>query len=235
MLTLHPPPALLRCALALSLTACAPADPTPAVAPVAPSTPATLRAVPDAPRLRISRDPGLPPHEQPPRSSLWQLGDDGWQVRARVLAAAPGGRAWVDLERRLVVDGAPVLDGVWPELSMGPDGAIAFTRATHPPDRDVWRLDPGLPPRAVTADGVSDRPLFLPDGRLLWVSSAATGRATWVDANGPLELRTSDGAPLHLPPPAWSERTRVVGDRVHFDAGDSQWWFDPSRGVGGRR
>ncbi|MCA9542264.1 MAG: hypothetical protein KC620_25380, partial [Myxococcales bacterium] len=87
----------------------------------------------------------------------------------------------------------------------------------------VWRVDADGKPRAVTSDGQSDRPFFLPDGRLLWVSSAGTGRAGFVldgrrlTANGPV--------------PAFPDRTRFVDGQVEFDAGEGVFRLDLKTGA----
>ncbi len=91
------------------------------------------------------------------------------------------------------------------------DEALAYTRLEGW-DTEVWRVDGQGRPRRMSHDGRSDRPVFLPDGRLLWISGAG-GRAHWV-------LEGVRLCPDGLPVPAYPERTRVEGEAVVFDAGE---------------
>lgn len=180
-----------------------------------------LVACADPAPTRVVPDPGPPPHEAPPTATLWR----GDQPVARVLAATPDGRARIDLQRRLYLDGHEVADHALPELSMGPRG-LAFTRSEAPPASDVW-LAEGAKLRRVSQDGRSDRPVQLRDGTLLWIS-AEGGHAHWVR-----EGRRLTGP--EVPVPARAMRTRVERDRVVYDAGDAWWALDPVTGEATRR
>lgn len=214
----HPPLWAWLVAGSLSHAACAETESTAAPPTVARSTPA----------LRVVRDPGPPPHEAPPRSTLWRNGPDGWQLEGRVRAVSPDGRARVDVNGVLMVDGQRVSDGVVAPLAVGPDGAVVFVRQPQPPERDLWRVTAGRVER-LTHDGTSDRPVFTPDGRLLWIASVE-GRARWV-----LDGRPLSGSAATAPPPAFAEGLRWVGSRLHYDAGDRRWWLDPTTGEAGPR
>lgn len=218
----HPTAALaaLCAALCVALASgCAEPDPPPPGA----------RIVPGAAALRLTPDPGPPPHEAPPRATLWRAGSDGWTPIDRVLAVAPGGRARVDVQGRLVVDERPVAEHALPQLAVGPDGAVVFVRQEAPPERDLWRLEPDGALRRLTTDGASDRPVFTPDGRLLHIG-AVDGRARWFLDGAPLA-----GSAAEAPPPAWADRHRWEGDRLVYEAGDGAWWLDPRTGAAGPR
>jgi hypothetical protein len=203
--------------LTLLLAACSDAGKPPAV------------PVTGASRLRLEADPGPPPAESPPPKTLWARDGDAWRRVDRVLGVAPGGRAWVDAARRLVVDGRPVADGALPGLSLASDGTVFFARSSMPPDSDVWKVAPGGTPVQVTRDGRSDRPFALPDGSLLWISSAPDGVAGWVRDG----RKITRG--LAIPVPAYPDRTRLEGGLVVYDAGDGEWALDPSTGEARRR
>jgi hypothetical protein len=186
-----------------------------------------VEAVPDSAKLLV-RDPWLPATERAPTSTLWRPSSLGWLPEARVLAVAPGGRAWVDTAHRLVLDVRVLAEDAHPELSVHPDGAgVAFTRVERAPERDVWLAPPGDEPRPVTTDGRSDRPFFLPDGRLLWVSGAG-GIAGFVLDGARLTNRPGEG---FVPVPAFADRTRWLDGRIYFHAGDGWWWLDPDTGA----
>lgn len=102
-----------------------------------------------------------------------------------------------------------------------PTVGLAYTRSVRPPVTDVWRGE-----RQITTDGRSDRPFELPDGTLLWISSAG-GQAHWVREGRAL---TAAG-----PVPAFPAKTRYEGGRVVFDAGDAWWALDPRTGSVERR
>ena len=78
-----------------------------------------------------------------------------------------------------VLSAALLLAGAGPAAAqykvVGPDGRVAYTKSPRRPLTDVWQVAPGGVPTAVTTDGRSDRPVYLPDGHLLWVSSAGGG------------------------------------------------------------
>ena len=189
-----------------------------------PATGRAAQAVVAAANAFFVPDPGPPPHEAPPLGTLWI----DRRAVARVQAVAPGARAWVDAQGTLVVDGRAVADHVLPDLAAGPDGAIAFTRSPLPPLSDVWLLVPGAAPKAITADGHSDRPVVLPDGTLRWISSAGTGLVGWFGPAG--RLTNAPGAPF-TPVPAFPAHTRVLPDgAVLYDAGEAWWIFDATTG-----
>ena len=180
----------------------------------------TVRAVPGTEAMHLVRDPGPPPHEAPPIDTLYVGRGALARAVARVVSVAAGGRAWVDTERRLVVLGDVIDTSVSPGVTVSSDGTVAYVKSDTPPATDVWRRRPGGAPERVTADGRSERPFFLPDGRLLWTSSAGTGRVGWF----------LDGRRLNSFPearvPAFPERTQAAGDRVVFDAGDGMYSLD---------
>ena len=207
----------MRSALLVLLAACAPVDPPPA-------TP-----VPAAAHLALVPDPGPPPLEAPPLSTVWQRVGGRWQAVDRVQAIAPGDRARVDAQGRLVIGGIVVAEHVLPDVTVGADGTIYFSRADLPPATDVWRVPPGGAPEAVTQDGQSDRPFPLPDGRLLWVSGAG-GMAGFVVDGQRLTNRRGEA---FVPVPAFADRTKWVDGRVIYDAGERLWWLDPTTGEAG--
>ena len=200
-------------ALLLLLSACTPEVPS--------AGEATHRLVPEPTRAHA---------ESPPVSTLWTQGEQGWQAQGRVLAMAAGGRAIVDAERRLRVDARVVASGVLPDLRVGADEAVYFTQSERPPVSDIWRYADGALVQ-LTHDGRSDRPLPLPDGRLLWVSGAG-GRAGFV-----LDGRRLTNGPgeAFVPVPAHAAKTRFEAGRVLYDAGDAEWWLDLDTGAAGPR
>ncbi len=115
----------------------------------------------------------------------------------------------------LLVGDDVVNDHVVSQLSRGPRG-IAYTRSLAPPTTNVW-----LDRRQLTTDGRSDRPFQLPDGTLLWISSAG-GQVHWV----------RDGVQLTAsgPVPAFPAKTRFVEGKVVFDAGAALFRLDPKSG-----
>lgn len=210
------PTLLLALLLAATLIGCAPPDES------APPVASTAQPVRDtAGAAWVVPDPGPAPHEAPPVSTLWR----DRRAVARVTAVAPGAAAWVEADGTLRVDGVAVDRDVLPDLSVGPDGRVAYTKSPRRPHTDVWQVAPGGDPAPVTTDGRSDRPVFLPDGRLLWVSSAGGGVAGFFDASG--RLTNLPGEPF-APVPAYPDRTRVEDGRVVFDAGDGLYDFDPA-------
>lgn len=178
---------------------------------------------------RLEADPGPPPHEQPRRFTLWHDDGAGFAAAGRVIAASGDGRAQVDVAGVLRVEGQVVAADVQPPLVEDGRGRLAFARGV-PPARDVWVVEAGVA-RAVTADGMSDRPFFLPDGSLLWVGSV-DGRARWV-----WEGVVLDGSAASAPPPAWPERTRwdAAAGAVVYDAGDGAWLLWPARSAAAPR
>lgn len=192
---------------------------------------ATPGDAPTTGAVKAVTDPGPPPHEQPPRATLWRRGFDGWTAVARVVSVSPSGRAWVDVDRTLWVDGVAVADAVYPALSEDWRGRVAFARGA-PPERDVWVVDEGTP-RRVSDDGASDRPVLLPSGGLLWIATV-DGRARWVLDGEPLK-----GSAADAPPPAFPAKTRVVTTGaepwVLYDAGDAEWALYPERSEAVRR
>ncbi|MCB9549134.1 MAG: hypothetical protein H6706_25305 [Myxococcales bacterium] len=214
----------MRTTLLLGVLLCACAEPPPA----------TSAPVPGAAHLALVPDPGPPPLERPPLATLWARTPAGWRAQGRVQAVAPGDAARVDDAGRLLVDGAVVAEAVLPDLQLAPDGTLYFTRADHRPDTDVWRLRRGGTPEPVTTDGRSDRPLPLPDGRLLWVSAAGGVAGFMLDG---VRLTNTQGGvgPDFIPVPAHPERSRVEGSRVVYDAGEGDWrWLDVDTGAAGR-
>ena len=192
----------------------------------APDAQAPVEAVPASNVHHLVRDPGPPPNDEtPPVHTLYAgLGDEARPV-ARVISVAPGGEAWVTPAGELVVGGRVVDTAVVPGLTRGADGTLAYTRAERPPVTDVYRLRPSGAPERVTHDGRSERPFLLPDGTLLWTSSAGTGRVGWFR-----EGKRLNGFP-EARVPAWPDRTRFVDGRVVFDAGDGLYTLDPATGV----
>lgn len=181
--------------------------------------------------LRVEADPGPPPHERPPRSTLWQSTADGWVAAARVVAVSPSGRAWVDVEGALMVDGRRVASEVQPGIAEDAHGRVAFARGV-PPESDVWLWEHGIA-RPVTRDGMSDRPFLLPDGMLIWVANI-DGRARWV-RQGEATAEPMAGSAATAPPPARPQRTRwdEATGAVVYDAGDREWslWPHEDRAV----
>ncbi len=191
-----------------------------------PDPQAPVQPVPGSSVHHLVRDPGPPPNdESPPVHTLYAgLGAEARPV-ARVVSVAPGGEAWVTPEGDLVVGGRLADTAVMPGLSRAPDGTLAYTRGERRPETDVYRVRPGAAPERVTHDGRSERPFLLPDGTLLWTSSAGTGRVGWF----------RDGKRLNSFPearvPAFPDRTRFEGGRVVFDAGDGWYALDPATGA----
>ncbi|MEZ4474858.1 MAG: hypothetical protein R3F60_29535 [bacterium] len=189
--------------------------------------------VPGAEHLALVPDPGPPPLERPPVATLWARTPRGWQAEGQVQAVAPGDAARVDAEGRLWVGGALTADAVLPDLQVGLDGTLYFTRADARPDTDVWRLRRGGTPEPVTTDGRSDRPFPLPDGRLLWISGAGGVAGFVVDGRRLTNLAGRvDGA--FIPVPAFPAETRFEDGRVTYDAGQARWWLDPTTGEAGK-
>lgn len=192
----------------------------------APDPRAPVQAVPESRVHHLVRDPGPPPNDEtPPVHTLYAgLGAEARPV-ARVVSVAPGGEAWVTPEGALVVGGRTVDTAVLPGLARAPDGTLAYTRSPRPPETDVYRLRTGGAPERVTHDGRSERPFLLPDGTLLWTSSAGAGRVGWF----------REGKRLNSFPearvPAWPDRTRFEDGRVVFDAGDGLFALDPATGA----
>lgn len=183
-----------------------------------------VRPVPGAETMYLVRDPGPPPHEAPPVDTLYVGQGTAARQVARVVSVAPGGRAFVDASRRLVVEGELVDTSVEPGLSVSSDGTVAYVKSDTRPETDVWLRRPGRAPQRLTHDGRSERPFFLPDGRLLWTSSAGTGRVGWF-----LEGKRLNTFP-EARVPAFPERTTYAGGRVIFDAGDGLYTLDPETG-----
>ena len=95
------------------------------------------------------------------------------------------------------------------------------------PDELLGKLQAGC--RVKVPLGRSDRPVFLDDGTLLWISSAGTGRAGWIHDGVRL------GGYPELPVPARPDRTRLEEGLVVFDAGDAEYALDPGRRTVKRR
>jgi hypothetical protein len=178
--------------------------------------------VPGTAAVLLEAVPGPAPHESPAPKTLWRSTPTGWERGPQVIAVAPGGRALVTVDRQLMRDGVRLDEGVLPDLAVGPQGELAYTKG-GPGQTDVWRIGPHGP-QAVTRDGRSDRPVFLPDGELLWVSSADGGQVRWWSAAGPLS------APMARVP-AFPAKTRVEAGRVVFHAGDGWFALDPGTGA----
>lgn len=147
------------------------------------------------------------------------------------MAVAPGGRAWVDAQRQLIVNDEPRLTDALIDLRVRPDGAVFVSRSPVPPASDIWRVDPDGSAHRLTRDGRSDRPFPLPDGRLLWVSGAG-GMAGFVLDGERLTNRPGDA---FVPVPARHGASRLEGDRFVYDAGDAEWWLDLQTGEAGPR
>jgi hypothetical protein len=248
---LGPARILAASALVALAAGCAPADPEAAGGAESVARAAqALRPVPGAEdHLVLVPEPGPPPHEAPRRSTLWQratpAGADPaaslWRPAATVLDVARAGRARLVPDGRLLLDGAPVqLDGaplaVHPPLAEAADGRLAFA-AGLAPETDLYVWHPaadGAPARLErrTTDGQSDRPFWLPDGRLLWVSGAG-GLAGFVLEGERLSNRGgAEVAPAaRTPVPAAPRHTRAEGDTVRFDAGDGWYRLELSTGA----
>jgi len=137
-----------------------------------------------------------------------------------VLAALPDGRAVIDLERRVRLEGRVVAEDALPPLT-GAGGVVAFARSERPPETDVWiHRDGAL--HQITRDGRSDRPFLLPDGALLWISSVGGRPAWWRDGR----RLTAPGVAV----PAHPERTRFEDGRVMFHDGEGWWRLEPVSG-----
>ncbi|MCK6570702.1 hypothetical protein L6V77_06250 [Myxococcota bacterium] len=202
-----------------ALAACAPEESASGSPAPAPAT------VPGAAHLTLVRDPGPTPNDEtPPTHTLYAREGGTTRVVSRVWAVAPGGAARVEPGGALRIGDAVVDTNVRPGLATAPDGTVAYTRAPSPPASDVWRIRPGGRPERVTTDGRSERPFYLPDGRLLYTSSAGTGRVGWF-----LEDRRLNSFP-EARVPAFPDRTRFEGGRVIFDAGDALYALDVDTG-----
>ena len=190
--------------------------------------------LPLEPSLRRVADPGLPRHDEHLPVSTLFLGL-GASARAvdRVVSVAPIGRAWVRPDATLVVDEVVVETDVLPGLSMRDDGSVAYARRGHDEakrdETDIYLRSGDGRTRRVTTDGRSDRPVFLDDGTLLWISSAGTGRAGWIHDGVRL------GGYPELPVPARPDRTRLEEGLVVFDAGDAEYALAPGRRTVKRR
>lgn len=215
---------------ALLAVGCAPSD-EPAERPALAAQSSAVRAVPGADHLRRVAQPGPPPHEAWPPEVLWIREADQWRPGPLVLDVSLEGRAILSPDGRLTVGEQVVAEGVYPPLASDGQGALAFA-AGDPPESDVYVLRAGdLKAERVTDDGQSDRPLWLPDGRLLWVS-AATGWAGFVIdgrrlTNGPEVPREQRSAvPARADWTHWQPQTQ----RVRFFDGEGFVLLDPQTG-----
>lgn len=160
------------------------------------------------------------------------------EPEGRVLAGAlvEDGVVWVTLAGDLLDGDGAVLDrGVIPELEVSADGRMLAYPHAAGEDAGVFVMERDLgawpAPRHVTEGlALADRPLFLPDGRLVVVGAVASGIAgLWlVDPRGDAEpipvtnatLRT--GRPLgaaFVPPPAYHASMRAIGSTLVYDDG----------------
>lgn len=217
-------------AVAIFLAACTPDG---ALAP----EPGAPRAVLDAPGLTLVRDPGPTPNdESPPIHTLYSKVGNETRAVARVLDVAQGGSLLVEADGTLRAGpGGPILDtNVRPGLSTAPDGRVAYVKSAGAAATDVFWVEPGGRPVRVTRDGRSERPFFLPDGRLLHTSSGSAadgdpqaGKVGWFE--GGRRLNAFPAARV----PAFPDRTRwdAARRRVVFDAGDGLYTLDPATGA----
>ncbi len=184
----------------------------------------------DAPQsMRTVRDPGPPPNDETPPIRTLYLGA-GLSARpvARVIDVAPGAAAMVLADGTLRIGDRTVDTAVRPGLSVSAQGQLAYVKGGAAAQTDLWLVSlAGGPPRAFTHDGRSERPFFLPDGALLYTSSAGSGKVGWF----------RDGRRLNAYPqtrvPAFPDRTRwdAATGQVLFDAGDAVYALDPQTGV----
>lgn len=175
------------------------------------------------PVWRVTPDPGPAPIHSPRVNTLWFKTPVGWQSVAKVIDVTPDGRAWVTSERELVVGGAVVDHSVLSGVVSGPHG-VAYAKSVNAPSSDVWRVVRGKPVR-VTSDGRSDRPFFLPDGRMLWVSG--TGGVAGFVLEG---RRLTNQGRYQVPVPARPRGMRWADGAVEYDAGDGWWRLDVQSG-----
>lgn len=170
---------------------------------------------------------GAGPHA-PPAQAVF-AGDASGRALGRALDALPEHGVWLRDDGALLAGETIVDTEVVAPLARSADGRIAYARAADPPETDLWVWRPGSAPVQRTHDGRSDRPFFLPDGSLLWISSAGGGNAAWVH-----EGRVVSRWPA-AQVPARPKKTRVEAGpdgapRVVFDAGDAERAFDPRTG-----
>ena len=148
-------------------------------------------------------------------------------------ALVPGGAVWVMADGTLARDDGTTLDEhVIPELAVSADGArLAYPRAQiEGGGGRVLELRTSARRRVAMDLALADRPLFLPDGRLVVVGARASGIAgIWlVDASGarPSTPVTNDGlrtgrplGPTFVPPPAYHASMHARGGDLVYDDG----------------
>lgn len=157
----------------------------------------------------------------------------------RVLAGAlvQGGAVWVRPDGTLIRDDGSLIDAhALPELSVSADGArLAYPRpAVDGGGVRVVEIATGARRIVSTGLALADRPLFLPDGRLVVIGARASGIAgVWlVDPDGVGQpLAITNGAlrvgrpfgPTFVPPPAYHASMHVEnGDLVYDDGRGEQ-------------
>lgn len=193
---------------------------------------AAARAVVGSDDHLLVVEPGLPPLEAPRRSVLWTRSGAGWRPGARVLDVAWAGRVVLSPSGVLSLDGVAVATGVSPPLVEAPDGRLAFA-AGEAPESDVFVLHPGASaPVRLTTDTYSDRPTWLPDGDLLWVSGGS-GVVGFVRAGR--RLTNLPGTPVSAWTPVPSDAARTAFDpdtgRVRFFGGAAWFSLDVDTGA----
>jgi hypothetical protein len=224
----------LTLALAAALSACAPEGaPQPQVLHGSESENPALGALVQPVRgssehLKVA-EPGPPPLESPRRFVLWVREGAVWRPGARVLDVALAGRALLSPEGVLSIDGKTVAERAYPPLVEAADGRLAFAAGT-PPESDVYVWAAGETTRRTT-DTYSDRPTWLPDGSLLWVSGAG-GVVGFVHAGRRLTNLPGHGPAERQPVPAYAARTEYDAelDAVRFHAGTGWFALDVASG-----
>lgn len=151
-------------------------------------------------------------------------------------ALVPGGAVWVLVDGTLrSADGTLVDRDALPELAVSADGTqLAYARHARA-GGGVVVIELATGARHLASEGLAlaDRPLFLPDGRLVVVGARASGVAgVWIvdprGASQPLALTNATlrvGRPFgdaFVPPPAYHESMRVEAGALVYDDGRAE-------------